>query len=101
MQLDPTVRKLTASRCQCSGCGEFFNSTSAFDGHRVGGYATTTNRRCRSSDELIVLGWSRNLAGFWIQRPMPRERPTARVETPRRLDPLPRQGGGEWAPLRN
>ncbi len=52
-------RKLTDSRCQCSGCNEYFNSDSAFDKHRVGefGRAIGPNiRRCLSPDEMRAEG---------------------------------------------
>jgi hypothetical protein len=35
------TRKLTDSRCQCSGCGEYFNSDTAFEKHRVGQFGWT------------------------------------------------------------
>ena len=54
------------SRCQCSGfpykgCGEYFNSTYAFDLHRIG-----MDRRCLSADEMLAAGMSKNSDGCWI-----------------------------------
>jgi hypothetical protein len=60
--------RLTGNRCQCTGCGEYFNSTSTFDRHRTDSYERGERRRCRTPDELILRGWSKNPAGFWIER---------------------------------
>ncbi len=62
--------KLTGNRCQCAGppfagCGEYFNSTAAFDRHRAGSYSPM-QRRCLTPDEMRAAGMSRNEAGFWI-----------------------------------
>lgn len=59
--------KLTGAKCQCSACGEFFNSVSMFDLHRVGSYATfAKDRRCLTADEMLAKGYLKNAAGFWI-----------------------------------
>lgn len=55
--------KLTGDRCQCSACGEFFNSTFAFDKHRLGDYGM---RRCRTPDVMEAIGMSRNVKGLWV-----------------------------------
>jgi hypothetical protein len=60
---------LTGNRCQCTGCGEFFNSATTFDGHRVGAYAPKNRpntRRCLAVAEMQAKGWLLNGAGFWI-----------------------------------
>jgi hypothetical protein len=62
--------KLTGSRCQCSlppykGCGEYFNSTRAFDKHRTGSYAAL-QRRCLSAAEMTARGMAQNAKGFWV-----------------------------------
>jgi hypothetical protein len=62
--------KLTGDRCRCSGppyggCGEYFNSTKAFDRHRTGAYALA-QRRCLSPDEMRAKGMAKNAAGFWV-----------------------------------
>lgn len=54
---------LTGRRCQCCGCGEYFNGERGFDRHRVGEHGV--NRRCLTVDEMTARGWHRNGAGFW------------------------------------
>ena len=54
---------LTGRRCQCCGCGEYFNGERGFDRHRVGVYGV--NRHCLSAAEMTARGWHRNAAGFW------------------------------------
>jgi hypothetical protein len=64
--------KLTGRRCECTACGDLFNSDSAFDRHRVGdlaGLGGASSRRCLTEPELLASGWSRNGAGAWITRP--------------------------------
>jgi hypothetical protein len=84
---NPT-RKLTATRCQCSGCGEYFNSLRAFDRHRIGGFANSgLQRRCLTSLEMRLRGYSVNSDGFWIT-----ETRSGRAARSRDLArPLPRQ----------
>lgn len=55
--------KLTGRRCQCCGCGEYFNGERGFDRHRVGVHGV--NRRCLSNAEMTARGWYLNAAGFW------------------------------------
>jgi len=63
---------LTGNRCRCSGCGEYFNSTSMFDRHRAGDWKDRgSNRRCLSPAELSERGYLKNSAGFWIREGMP------------------------------
>lgn len=57
--------KLTGNRCECSGCGRFFNSPKAFDSHRSG---PATSRFCLDPAEI---GMVLNSAGFWITEEMP------------------------------
>lgn len=52
------------SRCQCSGCGEFFNSLASFDKHRVGTFGL--DRRCRTGCEMLEAGMDKNTAGYWV-----------------------------------
>ena len=54
--------KLTGRRCQCCGCGEYFNGERGFDRHRVGVHGV--NRRCLTVAEMTARGWYRNAAGF-------------------------------------
>lgn len=60
--------KLRGDRCQCSGCGKYFNSTAAFDKHRRG---EMTARKCLTEQEMTGKGMERNSAGFWITGRMP------------------------------
>lgn len=61
---EPTAKTLRGDRCRCSGCGEYFTTTSTFDRHRKGPY---TDRRCLTASELQELGWSKNPFGFWMR----------------------------------
>jgi hypothetical protein len=61
--------KLSGDRNQCPGCGEFFNSTFAFDKHRTGAFGK--DRRCLTAEEMQDKGMGRNAAGFWISSAMP------------------------------
>jgi hypothetical protein len=61
--------KLSGDRNQCPGCGEFFNSTFAFDKHRTGAFGK--DRRCLTVAEMQDKGMDRNAAGFWISSAMP------------------------------
>ena len=87
-------RKLSGDRCQCSTCGEYFNSTHAFDRHRTGAYEPL-ERRCLTATEMEARGMSRNVQGFWITEkrldlPL-RTCKTAAIGT----DPLLTQGVGD------
>jgi hypothetical protein len=80
-----TARVLVGNRCQCPSCGDWFNSTSTFDRHRIGPFETAQSagaRRCLTVAEMIDRGWSRNEAGFWIERR--RKASTVRAQAPRR-----------------
>ncbi len=61
-----------SDRCQCRACREFFNSTYAFDRHRVGQYGI--DRRCPTIAEILSKGMAKNASGFWVAQPMPLER---------------------------
>lgn len=66
--------RLSGDRNQCQGCGEYFNSSAAFDKHRIGSFGAPMgdgtymmhSRRCRSVDEMEAAGMAKNNAGFWI-----------------------------------
>jgi len=45
-------------------CSLYFNSTSAFDRHRIG---PMHGRRCLTVDEMLAKGMERNAAGFWMR----------------------------------
>jgi hypothetical protein len=58
-------RMLRGDHSQCPGCGEYFNSTYAFDKHRTGRYAPM-QRRCLSLDEMRALGMVISATGWWL-----------------------------------
>lgn len=62
--------KLSGDHNQCPTCSEFFNSTKAFDKHRVGEYHKMS-RRCLKVDEMMSKGMAKNTKGFWVTGPMP------------------------------
>jgi len=59
--------KVSGSRCQCRACDEYFNSSFAFDKHRIGEHGK--NRRCMTTDEMLGKGMERNKALFWVSSP--------------------------------
>lgn len=68
---------LTGDKNQCPACGEWFNSTSAFDSHRTGGFGKLAKdgkpgqpakRRCLSLTEMQEKGFVRNDELYWITR---------------------------------
>lgn len=56
-------RKLGANRCQCGTCGEYFNSTVAFDKHRV---LDGNTRRCLRPVEMTEKGMAVSQRGWWV-----------------------------------
>jgi len=58
------MKTLTGQRNQCAGCGEYFNSNTAFDKHRTGKHGV--DRRCRTKEEMQSKGMSVNHWGFWV-----------------------------------
>lgn len=58
--------KLTGDRNQCPTCGEYFNSTFAFDKHRTGKHGL--DRHCLKIEQMLALGMEKNNAGFWISQ---------------------------------
>jgi hypothetical protein len=89
----PVKLKGAADRCQRPSCREYFNSTKAFDSHRVGQFGV--GRRCLASAEMTVKGMAQSAGGFWLTQKMPlghaRRRKTADISVtpgvvgPRRL----------------
>ena len=67
-----TFMKLTGDRNQCPTCSEHFNSSRAFDKHRVGKHGA--DRRCLTPMEMRAQGMAKNAAGFWVGSVMDRER---------------------------
>ena len=58
------MKVLKGDRNQCPTCKEYFNSTFAFNKHRVGEFGK--DRRCRTVEEMTELGMSKKPDGFWI-----------------------------------
>lgn len=59
--------RLTGDRCQCRVCWEFFNSTTAFDKHRMTPKGETS-KRCLSVSEMQARGMVRSGKGFWCTK---------------------------------
>jgi len=57
---------LSGGRCKCGGCGQRFNSVSAFDFHRAGVHGL--DRHCRQPSAMRAIGMRVNDLGFWIER---------------------------------
>lgn len=62
--------RLTGDRNQCPGCGELFNSTAAFDKHRVGKHQNN-QRSCLSVEAMAAIGMFKRNDGFWVGEKMP------------------------------
>lgn len=94
--------KLTGKHCVCYRCGEYFNSASTFDGHRVGDWRERgTHRRCLTVAEMTALGWLKNAGDYWIRERMqlrPVFASTSRQNSRSNRNPLPDKGV-ESAPL--
>lgn len=50
--------------CWCPECGLYFNSTFAFDNHRVRNPGLP-EKRCLSSADLRQRGWGQKTSGHW------------------------------------
>lgn len=57
--------KLSGDHNQCPTCSQFFNSTYAFDKHRVGEYKDKS-RRCLTVDQMTAKGMQKSARGFWV-----------------------------------
>ena len=59
-------KKLThgTDHCICPACRLYFNSTAAFDKHRVGVYQPD-ERRCFSITQMREIGMEVNAKGYW------------------------------------
>lgn len=53
----------SGDRNQCPTCHQYFNSTRAFDKHRVGDHG---RRRCMTTEEMLAKKMRLNAAGFWV-----------------------------------
>ena len=52
--------------CQCGECKELFNSPYPFDKHRID--LTSGVRGCKTKDEMLAAGFSKNSTGYWISK---------------------------------
>jgi hypothetical protein len=62
------MKPLNGDRNQCQGCKEYFNSTFAFDKHRIGQFGI--DRRCMTTEEMEAKGMCVNTHGFWVGKQM-------------------------------
>jgi hypothetical protein len=65
-----TGPELKFGRCQCTGCGEFFHSTTVFDRHRVGAFEgpeTASQRHCLTTADMLSKGWTLDKRGCWCR----------------------------------
>jgi hypothetical protein len=62
------MKLLRGDRNQCQICKQYFNSTGAFDKHRIGKHGI--DRRCRTPEEMTQAGMFLRPDGFWIGSPM-------------------------------
>ena len=58
-------RSLRGDRNQCPTCQEYFNSSTAFDQHRVGSFEPDT-RRCLTVAEMQVKNFGKTNDDFWL-----------------------------------
>jgi hypothetical protein len=59
--------KLRGDHNQCPQCHEYFNSTAAFQKHRVGEYGVPHDpRRCLKVSEMVTKGMAKNSEGWWV-----------------------------------
>lgn len=56
-------KALRGDRNQCGSCGEYFNSTHAFEKHRHGEFGV--DRRCLTVGEMGAKGMVYGEDGFW------------------------------------
>jgi len=66
-------RALKGDHNQCPTCGEYFNSTRAFDKHRTGEHpslkkGTPSTRRCMSEEEMFACGMDISNSGWWVSK---------------------------------
>ncbi|KJK23293.1 hypothetical protein UB46_16475 [Burkholderiaceae bacterium 16] len=85
-------RKLTGDCNKCPTCREYFNSTSAFDRHRIGEYGST--RRCMTVAEMYAAGMVKNTKGFWLTRGRSQKSISSLTQRPKQ----PRSDAGWYYP---
>jgi len=66
---DMSEKPLRGDRNQCAACGNYFNSTAAFDKHRVGEFGK--DRGCMGWFEMAHIGMHYGADGFWRGSKMP------------------------------
>lgn len=88
------MRTLTGDHCRCAACGEHFNSTAAFDMHRIG--KPGVDRRCRTPDAMRAAGMAVNRTGWWVTNLQPED--AVRRKERRSAPTLGRGGGSGSAP---
>ena len=57
-------RVLRGDHNQCPTCAEYFNSTHAFDMHRIGAFGV--DRRCMTVAEMLEVGMCKSKTDWWI-----------------------------------
>jgi predicted nucleic acid-binding Zn ribbon protein len=57
------MRLLKGDHCQCTACGDYFNSTAAFDKHRWGDW---DNRHCKTQEQMFAAGMALSGTGWWL-----------------------------------
>jgi hypothetical protein len=65
MRNNPNIA-LRGDHNECPSCGKLFNSTLAFDKHRTGDFGK--DRRCRTTEEMVLSGMAESRSGFWVSR---------------------------------
>jgi hypothetical protein len=60
--------ELRGDKNQCRSCEKYFNSTHAFEKHRIGEHGV--DRRCRTTDEMLEKKMAVNSRGFWVSELM-------------------------------
>ncbi len=91
-----TPRRLRGDHCRCPTCGEYFNSTRAFDKHRTGDW---TARRCLSAQEMWAKGMVLSASGWWLTRPRTSPILSSTAMTGAAIGPEPSPGSspdGPW-----
>lgn len=62
-----TTLTLRGDRNQCPGCGQLFNSTHAFELHRIGPHENN-GRRCLTPNEMHAKGMRTVAGGWWVSK---------------------------------
>jgi len=63
--------KLTGRVCQCTVCGEVFNSEAGFNKHRIGTHGV--DRRCMTPDAMREAGMALNSRMRWVGSAFPED----------------------------